>query len=346
MATRRRSDSARAGLKASALAVQGAGVQSRTALAMAPSWDDRDRADAVGQLATLRDWLRFAVSRFEGSDVMFGHGTDRAVDEAAFLILGALRLPIADINPWLDARITTAEAGLLYDLIKARVTTRTPAPYLLGRADIQGVPFFVDERVIVPRSFIGELLGDGLEPMVLEPDAVESVLDLCTGSGCLAILAAMAFPNARVDASDVSSDALDVARINVDRHGLADRITLFPGDLFAGLPEGRCYDLILSNPPYVRAEAVQVFPPEYAAEPALAHDGGVDGLDLVHRILHDCGRFLQDDGLIVVEIGQERDVLEAVYPDLPFLWLDTEASEGEVFALHAEDLEALEEREA
>lgn len=297
------------------------------------------RSDALlAEFATIRDWLRHAVSAFESAGLAYGHGVDNAVDEAAFLILENLRLPIETIDPWLDCRLTQGERQSLRDLIAARVETRKPASYLVNAAYIQGRRFYVDERAIVPRSFIGELLArDGLAGLVADAGGVERVLDLCTGSGCLAVLAAEAFPQAAIDAADVSVDALAVARRNVDDYELQNRIALIESDLFAALGSKR-YDVIISNPPYVTAAAVAAFPPEYGAEPALAHLAGEDGLDIVHRILAEARQHLTDDGALIVEIGRGREALEAARPDLPFLWLDTETSEGEVFALRADDL--------
>lgn len=291
----------------------------------------------IDDLVTVRDWLRYATSRFNEAGLVFGHGTETALDEAAFLILATLKLPIDQLEPWLDARLTRPERQRIAEIVAARIETRKPAPYLVGEAWIRGHRFTVDERVIVPRSYIGELLDDDLAALVPDGDAVERVLDLCTGSGCLAILAALAFPNATVDAVDISDGALEVAAGNVADYGLEDRISLVRSDLFVGL-EGRRYDLILSNPPYVTAEAVDAFPPEYAAEPALAHLGGADGLDLVRRILADAPAHLAPGGTLVVEVGRTRETLETDYPDLQFLWLDTEQSEGEVFALSEEAL--------
>lgn len=295
---------------------------------------------AVEDLATIRDWLRYATSRFTEAGLAFGHGTETPLDEAAFLILTALHLPIDQLEPWLDARLTHAERQRLADLTEARISTRKPAPYLVNAAWIKGHRFYVDERVIVPRSYIGELLDDGLSAVVADPDGIESVLDLCTGSGCLAILAALAFPNAAVDAVDISADALEVAKRNVSDYGLGERVTLYRSDLFAALG-AKAYDLILSNPPYVTAAAVSSFPPEYKAEPRLAHLGGDDGMDLVRRILADAAVHLNPEGMCVVEIGMGRETLETEYPDVPFLWLDTEQSEGELFALPADALRAL-----
>lgn len=298
--------------------------------------------ERLAVFVTVRDFFRYAVSRFNAAELAYGHGATNAVDEAAFIVLEGLKLPIDALDPFLDARLTRAERVRLIALIDARVATRKPVAYLLNRAYIQGVPFYVDERAIVPRSFIGELLFHGLVgpgAPIDDPDAVERALDLCTGGGSLAILAARVLANATVDAVDVSADALAVARRNVDEHELADRVTLHQGDLFAPLGATR-YDLILANPPYVDAESLSAFPPEYAAEPRLAHAGGRDGLDIVRRILAEAGAHLTEAGLLVCEVGRARAPLEAAYPDLPFLWLDTEESEaeGEVFALRARDL--------
>ncbi|MBL8884137.1 MAG: 50S ribosomal protein L3 N(5)-glutamine methyltransferase [Hyphomicrobium sp.] len=297
--------------------------------------------DPAYELASIRDWLRWGVTQFERAGVVYGHGTDNAMDEAAFLILSSLNLPVDDIAPWLDCRLTQPERTSLRDLIEARVATRKPAAYLTRTAWIQRFKFYVDERAIVPRSYIGELLlRDGLASLIGEPGAISNVLDLCTGSGCLAILAAYIFPNAAIAASDISEDALDVARINVATYELQDRITLIRSDLFDGIPQQR-FDLILANPPYVTSASVKGFPPEYRAEPELAHFGGADGLDLVRRILADARGYLSEEGILVVEVGQARAALETAYPGLPFFWLDTEESEGEVFALNAQDLASI-----
>jgi ribosomal protein L3 glutamine methyltransferase len=298
----------------------------------------------VSDLITVRDWLRHGVSRFRAAGLVFGHGTSTALDEAAFLILAALDLPVDQLDPWLDCRLTMPERRRVADLIEERITTRRPAPYLVNRAYIRGREFYVDERVIVPRSYIGELLDGELATVVPDPDAVTSVLDLCTGSGCLAILAALTYPNAIVDAVDLSPEALQVAQRNVADYGLADRITLQQSDLFGALGSRR-YDLIISNPPYVSAEAVAAFPPEYRAEPTMAHAGGEDGLDLVRRILTDAPGHMERDGVLVVEVGTGLDILEQEFPHLPFLWLDTEDSTGEVFALTAPELLAANQAE-
>jgi ribosomal protein L3 glutamine methyltransferase len=298
-----------------------------------------ERSERLDLFATPRDWLRHAISRFRAADLAFGHGVTTALDEAAFLILEALRLPIDTLDPFLDAKLTRRERKRLDALIEARVTTRKPAAYLVNRAYIQGVPFYVDERVIVPRSFIGELLMTAFaedNALIGEPAEIERVLDLCTGGGSLAILAARVFPNATVDAVDLSPGALEVARRNVEEHGVETRVRLVEGDLFAPLA-GERYDLILTNPPYVDAEALAEFPPEYAAEPRIAHAGGGDGLDIVRRILEGAPGRLTENGVLVCEVGRGGAALAAEYPALPFVWLDTEESAGEVFLLRAGD---------
>jgi ribosomal protein L3 glutamine methyltransferase len=295
--------------------------------------------ERVETFLTPRDWLRYAVGRFLSQGLAFGHGATTALDEAAFLILEGLRLPIDTLDPFLDARLLRHERMRLLELIEARTTTRKPAAYLVNRAYIQGVSFYVDERVIVPRSLIGELAmtvfaeDNGLAG---DPQAIASVLDLCTGGGSLAILAARVFPNARVEAVDISPGALEVAGRNIGEHGLKDRIALKQGDLF-GPVEGARFDLILTNPPYVGAAAIARFPPEYAAEPMVAHAGGADGLDIVRRVLREAPKHLTADGTLVCEVGGARGQVEHEFPHLPFVWLDTEDTSGEVFLLRAGD---------
>jgi ribosomal protein L3 glutamine methyltransferase len=293
-----------------------------------------------GEFRTIRDFLRFAVSRFREAGLVFGQGASNALDEAAFLILETLHLPPEDINPWLEARLTAAERELLARRIEARVHERKPAAYLTGLTYLQGVPFHVDERVIIPRSFIGELLFSeafsGSESSLIgDPAEVARVLDLCTGSGALAVLAAKAFPNAALDAVDLSAEALAVARRNIEELGLDERIRLLEGDLFEPVKSER-YDLVLTNPPYVDADAMDALPPEYRYEPALALDGGADGLDIVRRILAETPRHLEASGGLLCEIGRGRERLEGDYPELGFFWLDTAESSGEVFWLTAD----------
>jgi ribosomal protein L3 glutamine methyltransferase len=289
--------------------------------------------EILEELVTVRDWMRYAVSRFNAAQLVYGHGTQTAIDEAAYLLLNSLNLPIDDINPWLDARLLPEERRQIHDIIEQRIVSRKPAAYLTHEAWIGKYRFYVDERVIVPRSYIGELLTSGsLASLLPDSERVRRVLDLCTGSGCLAILSALTFESAQVDASDLSGDALDVAKRNVSDYGLQERIALARGDLFAPW-KGNQYDLIIANPPYVADAARAAFPPEYAAEPALAHAGGTDGLDLVRRILAGARDFMAPEGVLVVEVGRGRSILEEEFPQLAFVWLDTAESEGEVFAL-------------
>ncbi|MDO8973441.1 50S ribosomal protein L3 N(5)-glutamine methyltransferase [Reyranella sp.] len=284
-------------------------------------------------LVTLGDFFHFAVARFRTARLAYGHGTTNAVDEAAFMVLEALRLPISRIDPWLDLVPTAPEKARLMTLIEARIALRMPAPYLLEAAYMHGVRFHIDRRALIPRSFIGDLLAGGALPTA-KP---RRILDLCCGSGCLAILAALAFPRAKIDAVDLSPGALALARRNVATHRLGDRITLHRGDLFKPL-QGQRYDLIISNPPYVDAGGMARLPPEFRHEPRMALAAGDDGLDLVHRILAEAPKHLTKSGGLVCEIGRGRPPLEAAYPRLPFIWLDTELSEGEVFWLSRSDL--------
>jgi ribosomal protein L3 glutamine methyltransferase len=291
------------------------------------------------ELVTVRDWLRYAVSRFGAAGLVYGHGTSNALDEAAYLILHTLHLPIDQVDPWLDARLLPEERQALRQTIETRIATRKPAAYVTKEAWIQGYSFFIDERAIVPRSYIGELLCKQMAAPAEEGPLGLDPLALCTGSGCLAILAALAFPNATVDASDISQEALAVAERNVRDYGLEKRISLLRSDLFAA-HAGKRYDLIIANPPYVGAEALAAFPPEYAAEPRIAHDGGADGLEIVRRILAGAGAHLSPAGSLLLEVGTGRAMLEQEFPQLPFLWLDTAESEGEVFMLPASALRA------
>jgi ribosomal protein L3 glutamine methyltransferase len=295
-----------------------------------------------GELVTLLDFVRFAVSRFVEANLVFAHGTSDPVAEAAFLVCEALHLRPDQFEAFATARVSAFETKAILQLIERRVRTRKPAAYLVNKIYMRGLPFYVDERVIVPRSFIGEILdshfgGEDGSPLIGDPAEIERVLDLCTGSGCLAILAARHFPNAEVDAVDISKDALGVATRNVAEHGLKDRVKLHRGDLFAPLKDAR-YDLIISNPPYVDAEGMASLPPECRAEPKLAFDGGTDGLDIVRRILREAPAHLTPQGGLLCEIGRGRAQLEAASPQLPLLWLDSEESEGEVFWITVDDL--------
>lgn len=293
--------------------------------------------NAHQELFTLRDLLRFSVSRFNQAGLFFGHGSDNAYDEAVYLLLHTLHLPLDRLEPFLDARLTEAERRAALDIIGRRVESRVPAAYLTHEAWLGEHSFYVDERVIVPRSFIAELLEEQFQPWIDDPWSVTRVADICTGSGCLAILAALAFPEATVDGVDISPDALAVARRNVADYGLEDRLRLVQSNLYAGLA-GERYDLIISNPPYVNQESMDCLPEEYRHEPELALAGGDDGLDLVHTLMREAREHLNPGGLLVVEIGHNRDELEAAYPQTPFTWLDTSGGDQFVFLLRKEEL--------
>ncbi|MFY3854610.1 50S ribosomal protein L3 N(5)-glutamine methyltransferase [Achromobacter xylosoxidans] len=293
--------------------------------------------NARQELLTLRDLIRYGVSRLNAAQVALGHGSDNAWDETVYLVLHALHLPLDTLEPFLDARVLDEERNRVLDLIDRRVTERVPAAYLTNEAWLRGHRFYVDARVIVPRSPIAELLDEGLSPWVQDAQAVDSVLDMCTGSGCLAILSALAFPYAQVDAVDVSPDALEVARRNVDDYGLADRLALHQSDLFDSLPE-RQYDVVVCNPPYVNSGSMDVLPQEYRHEPQLALAGGADGMDLVRRILQAAPRYLSENGVLVLEIGHERDFFEAAFPELSPMWLDTEQASDQLLLLTREQL--------
>jgi ribosomal protein L3 glutamine methyltransferase len=287
--------------------------------------------------STVRDLLRFAVSRFNQAGLSFGHGSANAYDEAAYLVLHTLHLPLDLLEPFMDARLSAAEIDAVLYVIERRASERVPAAYITQEAWMHGFRFYVDERVIVPRSFIGELLQDGLQPYVEDPEQVSAVLELCTGSGCLAILAAHAFPNADIDAVDLSAPALEVAARNVADYKLDDRIALFEGDLYAPLAQRR-YDVIISNPPYVNAASMQELPAEYKHEPEMALAGGADGMDIVRRIIADARNWLTEDGVLVIEIGNERQHVEAAFGGLNLVWLSTSAGDDNVFLIQAADL--------
>lgn len=292
---------------------------------------------AQNELKTVRDLLRFAVSRFNEAKLFFGHGSATAFDEAAYLILHTLHLPLDNLEPFLDATLTSAEHKAVIAQLARRVNERVPAAYLTHEAWLGTHRFYVDERTIVPRSFIAELLREELQPWVADAEEVGRVLDLCTGSGCLAILAALTFPNAEVDAVDLSNDALAVATRNVDDYALQDRVHLVASDMFAGL-KNRKYDVIISNPPYVTADSMNALPEEYRHEPQLALASGKDGLDHVRTILKAAPAFLNEHGLLVVEVGFNREGVEAAFDALPLTWAETSAGDGVVFLVTREEL--------
>lgn len=289
------------------------------------------------ELFTLRDWLRYAVSRFEEAGLFYGHGTQNSFDEAAWLILSALHLPLDRLDTFLDAVVTEPERRHLLHLIERRVTERVPTAYLLREAWLGEFKFYVDERVIVPRSFIAELLREQLAPWVENPEEVTSVADICTGSGCLAILAAHAFPNAEVDAVDISDDALAVTRRNIADYGLDEQVQAVESDMLTSL-RGKRYDVIISNPPYVNAPSMDELPPEYRREPQLALASGDDGLEHVRTLLQEAPGHLHPGGLLIVEIGHNRDALETAFPQLSFTWLEVSGGDQFVFLLTREQL--------
>ena len=289
------------------------------------------------ELLTIRDWLRYTVSQFEASDIFYGHGTDNSYDEAVWLIMSALHLPMDTLDNFLDAHLLASERLHLSDLLEKRIKHHTPTAYLVKEAYLQGFKFYVDERVIVPRSFIAELLANGLQPWVEYPELIESAADICTGSGCLGVLLANTFPDAAIDVIDISTDAIDVANINIANYGLQFQVTAIQSDMFTAL-EGKSYDLIISNPPYVDAPSMAALPAEYQNEPQLALGSGEDGLNHTHTLLREAAKYLNHGGLLVVEIGHNRDALLAAYPDLPFTWLDTSSGDQFVFLLTKEQL--------
>jgi ribosomal protein L3 glutamine methyltransferase len=291
----------------------------------------------LNELSSIRDWLRYAVSQFEDSDVFFGHGTSNAYDEAVWLIFGFLHLPHDTIENFLDAHLTSKEKKDLSFLIEKRINDKIPTAYLLNEAWLRDYKFYVDERVIVPRSLIAESLSENLYPWIDDPEKIYSALDLCTGSGCLGIMMAHSFQNAMIDLVDLSEKALQVAEINVNHYGLHDRIELIQSDLFNGL-EGKKYDLIISNPPYVNQTSVDSFPMEFLKEPSMALGSGEDGLDHTIRIIHEAKQYLNDDGMLIVEIGHNKEILLKKFPKLQFQWLDVSLGNDFVFMLEKSQL--------
>ncbi|MFT5588924.1 MAG: ribosomal protein L3 glutamine methyltransferase [Bradyrhizobium sp.] len=287
--------------------------------------------------STIRDMLRYAVTRFNEAKLFFGHGSSNALDEAAYLILHTLHLPLDKLDPFLDARLLPDEINALLDVIQRRAVERQPAAYITNQAWLADYHFYVDERVLVPRSFIAELIPDQFSPWVSDADGVLNILELCTGSGCLAIMLADAFPNAHVDAVDISVDALAVARRNVDDYELQQRITLIESDLYAAVPDKK-YDLIITNPPYVNSASMDKLPKEYQIEPRIALAGGTDGMDLVRKIVAGARERLTRNGLLVVEIGNERPYAEQAFPTLELTWMTTSAGDDMVFLATADKL--------
>lgn len=294
----------------------------------------------VEELTTIRDWIRYAVSQFEASDIFYGHGTDNSYDEAVWLIMSGLHLPTETLDNFLDASITKQERKHLAYLIDQRVTKHTPTAYLVREAWLHDFKFYVDERVIVPRSFIAELLLDGsLSPWIEFPEMIQSAADICTGSGCLGVLLAHAFPGAAVDIVDISPDAIAVSNINIANYGLKEQVTAIQSDMFTALA-GKTYDVIISNPPYVDAPSMAQLPEEYRNEPQLALGSGTAGLDHTHILLREAANYLNDEGVLIVEIGHNRDALHDAYPNVPFTWLDTSGGDQFVFIITKQDLKS------
>lgn len=292
-------------------------------------------------LATIRDWIRYAVSQFEASDIFYGHGADNSYDEAIWLIMSGLHLPMETLDNFLDASITIAERKHLAYLIEQRVTKHIPTAYLVREAWLHDFKFYVDERVIVPRSFIAELLlDDSLSAWIEYPEMIENAADICTGSGCLGILLAHAFPSAAIDVIDISPDAIAVSNINIANYGLEEQVTAIQSDMFSALA-GKTYDVIISNPPYVDAPSMATLPIEYRNEPQLALGSGDAGLDHTHTILREAAHYLSDEGILIVEIGHNRDALLEAYPDVSFVWLDTSGGDQFVFLLTKAQLLAI-----
>jgi ribosomal protein L3 glutamine methyltransferase len=287
--------------------------------------------------STPRDLLRYAVTRFNTAKLFFGHGSAEALDEAAYLILHTLKLPLDKLDPFLDAKLLPEEVLQVMAVIERRTTERVPAAYITNEAWLGSYNFYVDERVLVPRSFIAELIPQQFAPWVSDPDAVENVLELCTGSGCLAIMLADAFQNAVVDAVDISTDALAVAERNIRDYKLEGRVNPIESDLYENVPFKK-YDLIVTNPPYVNAESMKKLPPEYLREPQIALAGGADGMDLVRKIVEGAAERLTPEGVLVVEIGNEREFAEAAFADLDLTWVTTSAGDDQVFLITADQL--------
>ncbi len=293
-------------------------------------------SEITSSLSTLRDYIRWGASRFNEAKLNFGHGTVSALDEAAALVLHTLHLPYNLSEFYLQSGLTSEERQKIIDVIEQRIASRKPAAYLTHESIFAGLSFYVDERVLVPRSPIAELIEQRFSPWV-EEEQVERILDLCTGSACIAIACAYAFPEAAIDAVDVSDDALAVAQINVTKHGLSDELMLHQSDLFDDLPDFR-YDIIVSNPPYVSVEEWQQLPPEFHAEPKVGFVAGFSGLDIVIRILAEANNFLTPQGILVVEVGSSAQTLQETFPNIPFYWLDFERGGDGVFLLTAEQV--------
>jgi len=292
--------------------------------------------DIVESLSTIRDYIRYGVSCFNQAEIFYGHGTDNAWDEAVQLILNTVHLPWDMSDVVMDSRLTLAERKNILEKLKRRVIDRVPSAYLMGEAWFMGLPFYVDERVLVPRSPIAEMIENEFQPW-LQAENVVDILDLCTGSGCIGIASGMIFPEANVDLVDLSEEALEVAAINVKKHGVEDRIHLIQSDLFQNV--SKKYQLIVSNPPYVDAKDISEMPAEFHQEPEMGLAAGFDGLDIVHRILKNARQYMTDDGLLIVETGNSCDALDEAYPEIPFTWIEFEFGGHGVFIISAAELD-------
>lgn len=290
------------------------------------------------ELKTIRDFIRFAASKFTEAGLYFGHGTDNGWDEAVRLVMHTLHLPHNAYEPSLEANLTKSEQQKVLELIELRISKRIPVPYLTHQAWFCGLPFYVDERVLIPRSSIGELIEDQFQPWIMSDD-VTAILDLCTGSGCIAIACAKVFPSAQIDASDISADALAVAKINTLKHRVQDQVHLYQSDLFASIPKQK-YDIIVSNPPYVSTKEMIDLPAEYLHEPSLGLGAGTKGLNFVNQILRQAAEYLSPHGILVMEVGNSEHALTETFPNIPFTWLNFEHSEGGVFLLTTDQLKA------
>lgn len=295
--------------------------------------------DSTEVLVTVRDWLRYAVSQMHRHEVHVGQGSQTIWDDAVFLVLRTLNLPIDQLEPFLDARLLSAECSELKQKIDQRCLERIPTSYLVGEAWLAGYRFRVDPQVLIPRSPISELLATQLQPWITSTETIYRIADICTGSGCLAILAALNFPHAQVDATDISESALEIARANIEDYGLADRINVYQGHLLDALPDGERYDVVICNPPYVNSSSMNDLPAEFEHEPSLALAGGSDGMDLVRDLVLDIGQRLTQDGILLLEIGHEAEHFEAAFPDLEPLWLDTAATERQIMLLRSDQLQ-------
>lgn len=290
---------------------------------------------------TIRDILRYSITLFNSKKLFFGHGSNNAFDEASYLILHTLKLPLNKLEPFLDARLLSNEINKILYIINQRVENRIPAAYLTNEAWLNNYSFFVDKRVIIPRSFIAELILEQFIPWIENPSLINYTLDLCTGSGCLSILLADAFPQTKIDAIDISSIALEVAFYNIKKYALNDRINLIESDLYTVLPKNRRYDLIVSNPPYIDIDTMNKLPIEYQHEPQLALIGGIDGMDIVRKIIKQSINYLTPQGSLIVEIGNGRSKIEASFPNLEFCWLSTSTRDNAIFFLTAKQLKIL-----